>query len=116
MVGWATYHRYIQSAEVFDKIDYLVFKALTRWMRRRHPNKNVKWLKRKYCRPTSKRDWNFYVKYRDAKGATATLDLLRMVDIVRVRYIKIKGKATPYDPTYNQYFAMRSKASNIRLT
>jgi RNA-directed DNA polymerase len=116
MYGWANYHRYIQSAEAFDKIDYLVFKALSRWMRRRHPNKNVKWLKRKYIRPTNKRNWNFHAQYKDSSGAIVTLDLLRMVDIVRVQYIKIKGKATPYDQTYNQYFAMRSKASNIRLT
>ena len=111
----ANYHRYIQSAETFNKIDYLVFKALIRWMRRRHPNKSVKWLKRKYIRPTNKRNWNFHARYTDATGAIVTLDLLRMVDIVRVRYIKIKGKETPYDPIYNQYFAMRSKASNIRL-
>ncbi len=116
MYGWANYHRYIQSAEAFDKIDYLVLKALIRWMRRRHPNRSVKWLKRKYIRPTNKRNWNFHARYKDATGATATLDLLRMVDIVRVQYIKIKGKSTPYDPTYNQYFAMRSKASNFRLT
>jgi RNA-directed DNA polymerase len=115
MYGWANYHRYIQSAEAFNKIDYLVFKVLTQWMRRRHPNKNVKWLKRKYIRPTNKRNWNFHSRYKDAKGATVTLDLLHMVDIFRVRYIKIKGKATPYDPVYNQYFAMWSKASNIRL-
>lgn len=116
MFGWANYHRYIQSAEAFYKIDYLVFKALIRWMRRRHPNKSVKWLKRKYIRPTQKRDWNFHAKYINTKGEIATLYLLRMVDIVRVQYIKVKGKATPFDPTYNQYFAMRSKASNFRLT
>lgn len=116
MYGWANYHRYIQSAEAFCKIDYVVFKTLTRWMRRRHPNKSVKWLKRKYIRPTKKRSWNFHARYKDLTGTPVTLDLLRMVDIARVRYIKIKGKATPYDPQYNQYFAMRSKASNIRLT
>jgi len=115
MYGWANYHRYIQSAEAFYKIDYVVFKALTRWMRRRHPNKSVKWLKRKYIRSTEKRSWNFHARYKDLTGTPVTLDLLRMVDIARVRYIKIKGKATPYDPQYRQYFAMRSKASNIRL-
>lgn len=115
MFGWAMYHRYIQSAEAFYKIDYVVFKALTRWMRRRHHNKSVGWLKRKYIRPTNKRNWNFHARYKDATGATRILDLLRMVDIARVRYIKIKGDANPYDREYNRYFAMRNKASNIRL-
>lgn len=115
MFGWAMYHRYIQSAEAFYKIDYVVFKALTKWMRRRHPNKSVKWLKRKYIHPTSKRNWNFYARYKDATGATRILDLLRMVDIARVRYIKIKGDANPYDREYSQYFAMRNKATNISL-
>jgi RNA-directed DNA polymerase len=113
--GWAMYHRYIQSAETFYKIDYVVFNALTRWMRRRHPNKSVKWLKKKYIRSTKKRNWNFSVQYIDITGNKATVYLLRMVDVARVRYIKIKGHATPYDPTYKQYFVMRSKASNIRL-
>ena len=116
MQGWANYHRYIQSARAFAKIDYVVFKTLTRWMRRRHPNKSVKWLKRKYIRPTEKRSWNFHARYKDSKGKPVTLDLIRMVDIARVQYIKIKGQATPYDPKYKRYFAMRSKASNIRLT
>jgi RNA-directed DNA polymerase len=115
MFGWAMYHRYIQSAETFYKIDYVVFKALIRWMRRRHPNKSVGWLKRKYIRPTSKRDWNFCVRYMNASSEMVTLHLLRMVDIARVRYIKIKGEANPYDYRFKQYFAMRNKATNIRL-
>lgn len=115
MFGWTMYHRYIQSAEAFYKVDYVVFKALTRWMRRRHPNKSVGWLKKKYIRPTSKRDWSFCVRYRNASGKMVTLHLLRMVDITRVRYIKIKGSATPYDHRFKQYFAMRNKATNIRL-
>ncbi len=115
MFGWAMYHRYIQSAEAFYKIDYAIFKALTRWMRRRHPNKSVGWLKRKYIRPTSKRDWNFSSRYENKSGKIVTLYLLRMVDIARVRYIKIKGAATPYDHRFKQYFAMRNKATNFRL-
>jgi RNA-directed DNA polymerase len=115
MLGWAMYHRYIQSAEAFYKIDYVVFKALVRWMHRRHPNKSVGWLRGKYIRPTTKRDWNFSSSYTNATGKKVVLFLLRMVDIARVRYIKIKGDATPYDPKYKQYFAMRNKATNIRL-
>ncbi len=115
MFGWAMYHRYIQSAEAFYKIDYVVFKALIRWMRRRHPNKSVGWLRRKYIRPTNKRDWNFHVRYKNAKGKTVVLDLLRMVDIARVRYIKIKAKQLRMITSINGYFAMRNKASNIRL-
>ncbi len=115
MFGLAMYHRYIQSAETFYKIDYVVFKALTKWMCRRHPNKSVRWLKRKYIRPTKKRNWNFHARYIDVTGSIRILDLLRMVDIARVRYIKIKGNANPYDHVYNRCFAMRSKASNIRL-
>lgn len=109
MNGWANYHRYIQSAEVFNEIDYLVFKALARWMRRRHPNKNVKWLKRKYIRPIKKRDWSFCARYSDARGDLTTLHLLRMVDIVRVD----QRKSNTLDLTYNQYVAMRSKASGL---
>ncbi len=61
------------------------------------------------------RNWNFYARYQDATGATLILDILRMVEIARVRYIKIKGDANPYDRKYSQYFAMRNKADNIRF-
>lgn len=48
-------------------------------------------------------------------GKRVTLYLLRVVDIARVRYIKVKGAVTPDGHRLKQYFAMRNKATNISL-
>jgi hypothetical protein len=41
---------------------------LWRWCRRRHPNKNRKWIKKKYFRQEGHRHWVFTGLLRDHKG------------------------------------------------
>jgi RNA-directed DNA polymerase len=42
--GWANYHRHVVSADTFSSIDTWLFHRLRRWVRRRHPKKNLQWL------------------------------------------------------------------------
>ena len=46
--GWANYHRHVVSKRTFARADYEIFPCLWRWARRRHRNKNLRWLKEKY--------------------------------------------------------------------
>ena len=48
--GWANYHQHVASKRTFSDVDTAIFKALWRWAKRRHPNKNAKWIRRKYFR------------------------------------------------------------------
>lgn len=45
--GWANYHRHVVSKRIFNRVDHEIFSCLWRWARRRHPKKNLRWIKRK---------------------------------------------------------------------
>ena len=58
--------------------------------------------------------WVFscFVKIKDE--TVKLLELIKPSLVKIVRYYKIKGAANPYDPKYLDYFAMRTKLSNVR--
>ncbi len=91
--GWGQYHSSQVAKRTFARMDYLIFWALWRWARRRHPNKNSGWVKAKYFR-----NWVF---------ATGKEKIARLPDIKIRRHVKIKAKANPYDPAWNEYFEIR---------
>ena len=96
--GWSQYHRCVAVNEVFRKMDHLLFGALWRWSRRRHPNKGKRWIKRRYFRKEGARDWVF---------AVDGFRLLRFSDFSYREHFKIKSEANPYDPEWEHYFAQR---------
>lgn len=96
--GWAQYHRCVAVSETFHKMDHLLFCALWKWSRRRHPNKGKRWVKRRYFRKEGARDWVFAVK---------GFRLLRFSDFPYREHYKVKAEANPYDPQWEHYFAQR---------
>jgi len=46
--GWTNYYRTVVSKQIFSKCDALLYNKLRRWAKRRHPNKNMAWIVRKY--------------------------------------------------------------------
>ena len=60
--GWANYHRSQMATRTFAKADHLIWQALWRWARRRHPNKGERWIKARYFRRIKGRDWRFAEK------------------------------------------------------
>jgi len=46
--GWCNYHRGMVSKEAFKNLDTVLFQALWRWARFRHPMKNSLWIKNRY--------------------------------------------------------------------
>lgn len=96
--GWAQYHRCAAVNETFRKMDHLLFNALWRWSRRRHPNKGKRWIKRRYFRKEGARDWVFSVD---------GFRILRFSDFSYREHFKVKAEANPYDPQWEHYFAKR---------
>ncbi len=111
--GWCFYHRCVQSSKTFSHAGRVIFYALWRWARRRHPKRNAGWIKRKYF-DHSKRKWVFSCYVKDKGGKIKLLELLKPSMVKIVRYYKIKGAAIPFDPQYASYFVMRRKLSNVR--
>lgn len=112
--GWANYFRHGVSKSTFDYVDYRIFYALFRWIKRRHPNKNVKWRRKKYFRRQGSRDWIFFTTVYDKKRKSrVNLDLFRASSVAIKRHIKIKAAATPYDPKYDAYLKQRKHLNRL---
>jgi RNA-directed DNA polymerase len=108
--GWANYHRHVCSKYMFRYVDRMVFIALWRWARRRHPNKGARWVRKKYFKTVGKRNWVFSGKVEDRKGKTRTVRLLAIGYTPIRRHVKIRNTANPYDPQWEVYFERRTQA------
>ena len=105
--GWARYHRHVVSKRVFNSIDTFIFRTLWQWARRRHPNKNASWVRRKYFRTEKGRNWVFFGEVTGRKGRQKEIRLEKMADTPIRRHVKIKSQANPYDPAWEMYFEKR---------
>ena len=107
--GWANYYRHVVSKVIFSYVDDCIFKALMRWINRRHPKKNAQWKYKKYFRTQGKKRWIFSEKVRNKRGEYSFLDLFKTSQLPIRRHIKIRGEANPYDPQYTEYFLKRER-------
>jgi RNA-directed DNA polymerase len=108
--GWANYHRHVVSKRTFERVDHLIFSSLWQWARRRHPNKNSRWLKTKYFARRGNRDWSFFGEICDDEGRPSKVWLYYAKSTPIKRHVKVKGEANPYDPAYETYFEAREGA------
>ena len=104
--GWAMYYHHVVSKQTFQKVDYHIWRALWRWVKRRHPKKPKRWIYRRYF-AVGKYGATFYAHSRDRRGQTMHLRLERMPTIPIVRHVKVKGRASPDDPTLKAYWETR---------
>jgi RNA-directed DNA polymerase len=86
--GWANYYSSGVSKKTYSKLDHLIWQRLKRWCERRHPNKSVTWVIKKYFKSVGDRNWVF-----GDKNST----LLTHSETPIVRHIKVKGEKSPYD-------------------
>ena len=112
--GWANFHRHVVSADTFSSIDTWLFHRLRRWLRRRHPKKNLQWLEKQYWSLGEKGWFAALVKMKKKDNKQHKYRLYRLIrtsSISIVRHKKVKGTANPYDLAYDRYFQAR-KAGN----
>lgn len=107
--GWANYYRHVVSKQTFSYVNSEVFRALWRWAKRRHPNKGLRWIKRKYFRSIRWRNWVFSSRIKDKRGKYLDLELFNVASVRIKRHIKIRSEATPYDPQFADYFKERGR-------
>ncbi len=115
--GWTAFYRCLVSSRAFRKLDSSLFWSLWRWVRRRHPSKRGRWLKRKYFPRANGRKWAFSAKvpskrrqrklFRELEGTTLSLLQASMVTIRR--HVKVRADANPFDPAYDEYFRRRRR-------
>ena len=91
---------------IFQHVDYHIWRALWRWVKRRHPKKPKRWLYRRYFE-VGKYGATFSTESRDRRGQALRLRLERMPTIPIVRHVKVKGRASPDDPPLKAYWETR---------
>lgn len=109
--GWANYHRHVCSSQTFQDVDHAIYEMLKRWTRRRHHNKNSKWIKQKYYTyvrgPFGGNNWQFYGWVETKEGGVRKV-LLRSAGQTKIRrHIKISKTVNPYDPKWREYLKKR---------
>ena len=66
--GWANYYRSCVAKKIFHDIDKAVFISLYHMLKRKHPNKNISWIRNKYFTRIGSRNWCFFCKVNTKKG------------------------------------------------
>lgn len=114
--GWANYHKHVVSAKTFSYVDGYIWNEAWQWVKRRHRNKSIHWLRKKYWSKGSK-PGRFSTVVKDKNGNPRTYELIKAYSIHIQRHIKIKSDANPFDPDHQQYFrARRVKPKGIPVT
>ncbi len=101
--GWANQHQPVCAKCIFSKLDHTVWHQLWQWAKRRHPQKNRKWIKDRYWPCAGTRKWVF-------TSESATLTLFADKPIVRNIPVKLESNAFS-DKAYliNRRLRMRHK-------
>ena len=100
--GWALYHQPVVAKQAYSRMDYLLFHALWRWAKRRHPNKSLDWIKGKYYRVRDSRNWVFASTVMGADGAERTVELYSLAGTPIERHKKVSGEYNPFDPSMEE--------------
>lgn len=109
--GWANYYRHVVAKATFNKVDNEIFWAIWRWAKRRHPQKSLGWVRRKYFCTVEYDTWVFNAGVKPHQGRYKLLRLMKANSIPIKRHIKIQATANPYDPNYSEYFEKRRRHS-----
>ncbi len=107
--GFANYYKGVVSKETFGYISHRVWQYLWRWAKRRHPNKNTKWVRKRYFKTIKGNKWIFATSISDRRGKEKDLILYPIAYTPIKRHIKVKGEASPDDPTLREYWEIRQK-------
>src|SRR5262245_1314915 len=69
-----------------------------RWMQRRHPCKPLTWCYKMYFTSVGNRNYVLQGTIPDRRGKPRTIRLVKAMDVLIKRHVKIKATANPYDP------------------
>jgi len=103
--GWATYYRHGSAKEAFAKATYAQWHMLWNWAKRRHPNTSSRWVKARDFLHDG--HWTCH----DKKA-----QLVRPDTTPITRFVKVRGKNSPYDPELRQDWLERKKKRVERET
>ena len=105
--GWANYHRHVVSKKTFNELSSAIFRAIWRWVRRRHTHKHWHWRKQRYFKSIGLRNWVFFGKVAGKEGQVKEVELFNLAGVAIKRHTIVKSEANPYDRQWEEYFDQR---------
>ncbi len=99
ILGFSMYYRHVVSSEIFSYMDSLIWHKIRKWLRKQHPKKSGKWIRRKYALVHKKRS-----RYASGELVNACFS-----DVPIKRYKMLKSGIRVYDGSSKaiKYFAER---------
>jgi len=113
LIGFANYYKGVVSKETFGYISHRIWQYLWRWAKRRHPNKNTKWVRKRYFKTIKGNKWTFACIISDRRGKGQELVLYQIAHTTIKRHIKVKGDASPDDPSQKEYWEKRHQKQGL---
>jgi RNA-directed DNA polymerase len=110
--GWAQYYRCAVSSKIFGYVHSKIWNYLWQWCKRRHPKKNMGWIKNRYFRIIDGKDWIFFAKDSTSDHMDAIISLIDISRIPILRHAKVRGSASPDDPSLVNYWMWRSERNH----
>ena len=105
--GFANYYKGVVSKDTFNYISHRMWQYLWRWAKRRHPNKSIKWVRKRYFKTINGNKWTFATITSDRRGKEKDLILYPIAYTPIERHVKVKGNASPDDPSLKEYWEKR---------
>jgi RNA-directed DNA polymerase len=108
--GWANYHRHIVATQAFRKTEMVIWYCLWRWAKRRHPDRSVDWIAKRYWHRLGRTRRTFAAD-TGARRPDGKPVLARLVDPTETRirrHVKVRAAANPFDPAWREYFEDRA--------
>lgn len=100
--GWSNNYKHVVSKQVFAYVSSELWKMIWKWCLRRHPTKGKDWVCKKYFSLHNNVRWTFH-----ARTDTEILFLYAVGFVHIERHIKVKGSASPDDPSLQDYWIKR---------
>jgi RNA-directed DNA polymerase len=108
--GFANYYKGVVSKETFSYISHRVWQYLWRWAKRRHPNKNTTWVRKAYFKTINGNKWTFACTISEHQGMVDRIYSLYPIAYTPIeRHVKVKGEASPDDPSLKDYWDKRNQ-------
>ena len=103
-IGTANYWSSVVSKEIYTDIDNYIWDRTVRFLKKLHPKKNWKWIKKQYFRPDkagqSKSRWIL-------TDPETEIQMLKMAWTPIVRHAMIKYNYSPFNKELKEYFRKR---------
>ena len=108
--GWTNYHRHIVATQAFKKAEMVIWHRLWRWAKRRHSDRSVDWIAKRYWHRLGRKRRTFAADTgeRTPDGKPVLARLIDPTETRIRRHVKVRMEANPFDPRWREYFEDRA--------